>query len=214
MKKENFLKHATILSAYLLVVWGCYRLIIKLPDEVEELVVKPLIWLLPVVVLTLKEKTTLTTLGITSVGLFKSIYFSLALGAIFVIEAVLINYLKHGGLSFGANIGAAPLMSSLMLSFATAASEEITFRGYIFSRIWVALKNEWLANVVTSLIWTLIHLPVAVFVNKLGFVAAVTYLFITFLFGIGSSFIFARSKNIFGSIFLHVLWEWPIILFR
>jgi membrane protease YdiL (CAAX protease family) len=30
----------------------------------------------------------------------------------------------------------------------------------------------------------------------------------------GSAFIFSRTKNIWGSILLHVLWAWPIILFR
>jgi membrane protease YdiL (CAAX protease family) len=44
--------------------------------------------------------------------------------------------------------------------------------------------------------------------------AALVYLLLTTLFGVGSAFIYARTKNVFSSIFLHVLWEWPIILFR
>lgn len=212
--KETALKNSTILAAYLLIVWGFYRFLFKLPDEVEELVVKPLIWLLPVFYLLKKEKGTLESLGITLKNLFPAVYFALGLGAIFVIEAVIINFVKYKGLNFGANIGQGTLFTSLGLSFATAVSEEVSFRGYLFNRVWWALKNEWLANMATSLVWALIHVPVAFFVWKLSISAALIYLFLTTLFGIGSAFIFARTRNIFSSIFLHVLWEWPIILFR
>ena len=214
MKKEAALKNATVFAAYLLIVWGCYRLIIKLPDEVEELFLKPIIWLVPLVFLLKKEREGISSLGITLKNLFPTIYFSLGLGAIFALEAVVVNFAKYGSFVFAANIGDKFILSSIGLSFATAFSEEIAFRGYIFSRVWKALGNEWIANLTTSAVWGLIHVPVAIFVFKLDFPAAVVYLSLTTLFGIGSAFVFARTKNVFGSILLHVLWEWPIILFR
>jgi len=214
MKKDTAIKNATVFAAYLLVVWGFYRLLFKLPDEVEELVLKPIIWLLPLVFLLKKEKMRISSLGITLKNLFPAVYFSLGLGAIFALEAVVVNYTKYGNFVFAANIGEKFILSSIGLSFATAFSEEIAFRGYIFNRVWKALGNEWVANLTTSAAWGLIHVPVAVFVFKLDFPAAVVYLLLTTLFGIGSAFVFARTKNVFGSILLHVLWEWPIILFR
>lgn len=213
--KETLLKHATILAAYLLVIWGFYRLLFKLPDNIEEIFIKPIIWLVPVVILLRIEKTGLSSIGITLKNLFPSVYFVLGLGAIFLIEAVIINFVKYGGgLNFGANVGSGFLFSSLGISFLTATSEEVTFRGYLFNRVWSALGNEWLANISTSVIWALIHVPVAFFVWKLNLINALLYLFLTTLFGIGSAFVYARTKNVFSSIFLHVLWEWPIILFR
>jgi membrane protease YdiL (CAAX protease family) len=213
-KKEVFIKHATILAAYLLIVWGFYRLLFKLPEEIEELIIKPVIWLVPVFYFVRKEKLSLSSLGITSKNLFPAIYFALGLGVIFAIEGIVINFVKYEGFDFGANIGEKALLASLGLSFATAISEEISFRGYLFNRVWKALENEWLANIITSFVWALIHVPIAFFVWKLDLVSALTYLFLTTLFGMGSAFVFARTKNVFSSIFLHVLWEWPIILFR
>ncbi len=212
--KENYLKTATVYATYLLIAWGLYRFLIQLPDEVEELVVKPIIWLIPVFVITKKEGLGLDSLGITVKNLFPSVYFSLALGSFFVMEAVIINFIKHNGLSFAANIGDKTLPMALGISFATAVSEEIAFRGYMFNRLWLALKNEWLANVITTLVWVLIHVPIYIFVLQLGASATIVNLLITALFGLGSAFVFARTKNVFSSIFLHVLWEWPIILFR
>ncbi len=213
-KKETAIKHAAILTAYLLVVWSFYRFLFKLPDEIEELIVKPIIWLLPVFYFVKKEKANLSSLGITSKNLFPAIYFALAFGAFFAIEAIIINFIKYGELNFSANIGEKALLASLGISFVTAFSEEVSFRGYLFNRVWLALGKEWPANIVTSLAWALIHLPVTFFVWELSLSSALIYLFLTTLFGIGSAFVFARTRNIFSSIFLHVLWEWPIILFR
>lgn len=209
------LKNAIGLAAYLLIVWGFYRFLFQLPENLEELVIKPIVWLLPVLYLVRKEKANLESVGLTFKNLFPAAYFALGLGLFFVLEALLINYVKYGGnFNFNANIGALPLLTSFGISFATAFSEEVAFRGYIFSRIWAALKNEWAANILTSVFWALIHTPITIFVWKLDFVSAVVYLILTTIFGIGSAFVYGRTKNVFSSILLHVLWQWPIILFR
>ncbi|MEK7112782.1 MAG: hypothetical protein AAB875_05655, partial [Patescibacteria group bacterium] len=147
--KETALKNATTLAAYLLIVWGFYRFLFKFPEEVEELVIKPVFWLIPVFYLIRKERASLESIGITLKNLFPAIYFALGLGAFFVIEAIIINFVKYGGLNFNANIGEKALLISFGLSFATAISEEISFSGYLFSRVCHDMGSEWLANNVT-----------------------------------------------------------------
>ncbi len=213
-KKEILLKHATIYVTYLLIVWCFYRFLFKFPDNVEELIIKPIVWLVPILILINKEKLGLASIGITLKNLFPAIYLSLGLGALFVMEALIINFLKYGGFNFGANVGPGPFTATLGLSFATAISEEAAFRGYLFSRVAIALKNSWLANILTGIAWTAIHIPIAFFVWNMSLPAGIVYLFITAIFGLGSAFLFARTGNLASSILLHVLWEWPIILFR
>jgi len=213
-KKEIILKHVTILSSYLIIFWGFYRFLFKLPEEIEETVIKPVFWLIPTFYFVSREGQGISSLGLTFKKLFPVIYYSLGLGALFLGEALLINYLKYGNFEFGVELSQRVFIISLVLSLATAISEEITFRGYIFTRIWKALENEWVSNILTTAIWTLIHIPITFFVWKLDLTSSITYLLITAIFGLGSSFVFARTKNIASSIFLHVLWEWPIILFR
>jgi CAAX protease family protein len=214
MSKTQALKDSTILFVFLFLFWGCYRLIFKLPDEVEEFVIKPVVWIVPVLYFVHKEKQTLQSIGLTFNNLFKAVYFALILGSLFVAIAVIANFLKYGQFNFGANLGAQPLLLSLVLSFATAISEEIVFRGFLFTRLWQALGNEWHANLITSTGWMIIHIPITIFVNKLDPASAIIYLTLTFIYGVGAAYVFARTKNIFSSIFLHVLWEWPIMLFR
>ena len=212
--KTKQLKYATYLASYLLIIWGFYRFLFKLPDEIEEFIVKPILWLIPVAILLYKEGSSVLSLGLTFKNLFPSLYYSLALGAVFAMEAMLVNYLKYGVFQFKANIGEAAFMTSFALTLATAFTEELTFRGYIFNRVWQALGSEWLANFATSIVWALVHLPVAVFVWKLNLVSTGSYILITTLFGLGASFVFARTRNILSPVILHIVWEWPIILFR
>jgi membrane protease YdiL (CAAX protease family) len=212
--KTSIIKDVTIYATYLIIIWAFYRFLFKFPDEVEEMVVKPVLWLLPLIYFVRKEKGNLGTIGITFKNLFPAIYLSLGLGSVFVIEALLTNYLKYGHLNFAANIGSLPLLSSLGLSFATAFSEETAFRGYVFSRLSSVINSELIANLIQTIAWTGIHVPIAFFIWHYTLPQAIIYLSITAIFGLGSAFIFGRTKNVFGSVLLHVLWEWPIILFR
>ena len=214
IKRTAVIKNVTIYSVYLVLVWAFYRFLFRLPDQVEELVVKPIIWLVPIFWFLKKEGIGISSLGLTFKKLFPAIYLSIGLGAIFVAEGLLANYLKYGGFNFGANLGSTPFVASLGLSFVTAFSEETAFRGYIFGRLLIALKSELSANIIQTLLWTAIHIPIAFFVWGYSLSQGIVYLFLTAIFGLGSAFIFGRTKNITGSVLLHVLWEWPIILFR
>ncbi len=214
INRTLLIKNATIYSVYLLIIWTFYRFLFPLPDGVGELIVKPVIWLLPAFYLMRKEGLNLSSLGFTFKNLFPAVYLSLGLGSIFVLEGIFANFLKYGRFNFGANVGSMPLIFSLGLSFATAFSEETAFRGYIFSRLAISLKNEWAANIAQATIWTAIHAPIVFFVWNYTLPQAILYLFLTLVFGLGSAFIFARTKNVWGSILLNVLWAWPIVLFR
>lgn len=214
ISRVSVIKNVTIYSTYLLIFWAFYRFLFRLPDNIEELIVKPIVWLIPFFYILNKEKAGISSLGLTFKNFFPAILLSMGFGTIFVLEGLAANFFKYGHFSFAANIGQMPMMALIGLSFATAFSEEIAFRGYIFSRLAFALKNEITANLVQTALWVAIHVPIAFFILNLNLPAALVYLFITAVFGFGSAFIFARTNNIWGSILLHVLWGWPIILFR
>ena len=214
VSRVQIIKNVTVYVSYLITIWAFYRFLFQFPSDVEEWFIKPILWLIPIIYLLRKEKLGLSSVGLTLKNLFPAIYLSLGLGAIFVIEGLLTNYLKYHGFNFVANIGSSPLFVSLGLSFVTAFSEETAFRGYVFSRLMVALKNEMTANIIQTLLWTAIHIPIAFFVWGYSIPQGIIYLTITAIFGMGSAFIFARTGNVAGSILLHVLWEWPIVLFR
>ncbi len=137
------------------------------------------------------------------------------LGAVFAVEGLLTNYLKYGDFSFiKLTYTQAAFLGAVGLSFATAISEETVFRGYIFNRLYKIWQNEWLANLVSTFCFALIHLPITIFVLRYSPVEILIYLFLVGIFSFGSGFVFARTGNIASSIIMHVLWAWPIVLFR
>jgi len=87
--KTSIIKDITIYAAYLIVIWAFYRFLFKFPDQVEELVIKPVLWILPLFYFLHKERAGLASIGITLKKLFPSIYLSLGLGSVFVIEGLL-----------------------------------------------------------------------------------------------------------------------------
>lgn len=207
-------KHVTLLFAYLFIAWGFYRMLFQFPEPFDELLVKPIVWLVPLFVLLRKEKLGLSSIGVTMKNLFPSIYLALILGSLFAFEGLLINYLKYKGMDFAANIGQMQLFTALFVSFITAVSEELTFRGYIYTRLSAIVKSEWSAVLITTFAWTAIHIPIALLDWRLSLSSFVTYLFLVFIFGFGASFLYSRTQNILAPILLHLLWAWPIILFR
>jgi len=214
--KEKTLKSITQLYVFIFLVWGFYRYLFRLPEEVEELVLKPIIWLGPVFYLLWRENEGLPSVGWSPKNLFKSLYLGIGLGMVFAIEGLLAHALKYQGLSLSkfSYTSLPVLIMAMAVSLGTAISEETVFRGYIFSRLLRVLKDEWLANLISSLGWALIHLPISIFVLHYDVLQIFIYLFLTFLFGLGSAFVFARTETIVASILLHVFWGWPLILFR
>jgi membrane protease YdiL (CAAX protease family) len=214
-KKEILIKHIVAFYAFLLIVWGFYRMLLfQLPEPIEVLVIKPIIWLGPTFYLLKKEKSGVSSLGFKTDTLFTSVYFMISLGVIFTLEGFLVNYLKYGNLNFYTNIGDGFFLTSLILSLATAISEELAFRGYIFTRLLAVTNKQWPTNILTSIGWTFLHVPIAVLDWKLGMSQVSVYILLLFLFSVGSTFVYVRTSNILSPILLHVLWQWPIILFR
>jgi uncharacterized protein len=210
-------KHVLALFSFIFSFWAFYRYFPEvLPIWVEEFILKPIIWLGPLFWLVFKiEKQDLTSLGITKKNLFKALYWGIGLGFIFAFEGLLTNVIKYKGFqATGESLGILFFLGSILTSFATAFSEETVFRGYIFNRLCKIWDNELLANVVSSFLFTVIHLPIGIFVLGYKPLVMLAYLVFVFIFGFGSSFVFARSKNLASSILLHVFWSWPIILFK
>lgn len=214
-KKPSF-KHVLALFSFIFIIWAFYRYLPEPPIWISELILKPLVWLLPTFWLIRKiEKQPLSSVGITKKNLLPSFYWGVGLGIVFVLEGLLTNVLAHKGFQLtGSEFSLMDFLSAFALSFATAISEEIVFRGYIFNRLWQIWKKEWGANFLSSLLFVLIYLPVGIFV--LGYTPwlMLVYLVFVFVFSLASGFVFSRTNNVLASILLHVFWSWPVILFR
>jgi len=216
-RQKLSLKHVFALFSFIFIIWSFYRYLPQiLPLWAEELILKPLVWLLPAFWLVRKiERQPLSSLGLTKKRLFPSLYWGIGLGLVFALEGLLTNIVKYKGLNLiSLGYSSATFLGLLAISLVTAFTEETVFRGYLFHRLWQIWQKEWLANIVSSFLFVLIHLPIGVFVLGYNPMVMLAYLFFVFIFAFGSAFVFGRTQNLLASILLHVFWSWPIVLFR
>ena len=213
---DQSFKNAIKLFFIVFLIWGIYRALFRFPAEIEELVFKPLIWLVPTFYFLKKENAKLASIGFNSKNLLQSLYLGIGLGMIFGVIAYLTNIVKYGGDSTLSGFGfdQNSLLIALGISLVTAFSEETLFRGYLLTRFAQGLKNSGAAIVLTTTCWVMIHLPILFFVNNLGFEDIIGRSLLTAAFGFGSATIFARTQNIAAPILLSIFWSWPILLFR
>jgi len=200
----------------LVIFWGTYRYFIRLPEELDELIIKPIVWIGGVFYIVLfLEKRSLSSIGWTTYKFFENLYLGWGIGAFFALEGMFVNAIKYRGLLFfPMGLTAFDLTRILALSLATGLSEETVFRGYIFSRFSESLKNEWLANILSSLMFSITHLPIALFVLQYNISMLISYEIMLFVLGLANGFIFARRKSIVAPTISHALWNLAVVLFR
>jgi hypothetical protein len=203
------------LFGYLLVVWGFYRLIFKLPDNVEEAVLKPVLWLGPVLWLVLvAEKRKLSDIGWTGKNLFSGIGWGVVLGVIFAGEGVMVNWMRYGQINFQNILAGGGLSGVMWIPLLTAISEETVFRGYILSRLSEVIKSSYWPLVISSLMFVTVYLPMSFFILHYSGAQMVAYFFLVFVLGMGGGWVYMRSKSLAAPIIVHTLWSWVILLFR
>lgn len=200
------------LYIFIFVVWGLYRLIFRLPENVEEIFLKPLIWLVPTFYIVFKiEKKSLSSLGYTTKNFGPSFLKGLIFGLLFLVVGLSLNYVRYGVFALKNLPLGEIFLPALFLSFVTAISEETVFRGYLLNRLWKMTKNSWVANFLTSIGFGLIHLPITVFVYHYSLPQIFIFTLLVFLSSLGSGLLFVWTKNIWASILIHVFWSWPIV---
>ena len=154
-----------ILFLYILItaVWAGYRYFFVLPEWVDEFIAKPIIYLVPVLFVSLSlEKNSIESLGITRHKYWLYALMGLGLGLLLLFESVLTRYFKNGSVQL-LSFTPPSLVLNLFIAFATGLVEEITFRGYFFRRIMWTWDNEVIANILSTVFFTVEHLPLAIF---------------------------------------------------
>lgn len=212
---KNTLRRVGRLYLFIFIVWGLYRLIFRLPESVEEIILKPLLWLVPTFYIVFKiEKKGLLSLGYNTKDFGRSFLKGLSFGVLFLVVGLSLNYIRYGGFEFKNLPLGEFFWPAIFLSFVTAITEETVFRGYILNRLWEITKSGGAANILSSVGFSLIHLPITIFIYHYSLPQVFIFTLLVFLSSLGSGLLFVWTKNIWASILIHVFWSWPIIFLK
>lgn len=200
-------------------VWALYRSTVTTYEWIDELLVKPLIFVGPVLYMTLRrQKEPLTSLGFSTHPrhIFLDLYVGVIIGVLFAFEGLYANYLKNGDFSFSpipavaASAGLAPF---LLTNLATSVSEEILGRGYLYQQLLRATGKQHVAASVSSVLFLLLHVPVLFLRLHLSGVAMVTYLASIFFLGFTNCYLLSLRKSLTVPILIHLFWNMTIALY-
>lgn len=212
-RNKYSIRHVLFLFSLIFLLWSVYRHFPGLwPVWLEELFLKPLVWLGPTFWLVRSiENSNLSSLGFSRKKIRPALIWGGGLGLIFAAEGFAASALRNQGVEF-VDLSPLAMGGALIIAGATALVEETVFRGYFYSRLAKLWQDKWLANLVSALMFTALYLPAGIFVLSYRPLMMLIYLFFIFSFGLVSGFVRFKTENLLSSILLHFFWSWPSLL--
>lgn len=195
------------------IIWSIYRFSFFFPEWVDELLVKPIVFLGPVFFYLREEKKKPASIGLAKGKIFADLYIGFFLAFLFALEGLLANFVKYGRLSFAPllPLKGAGILFYLFLSLATAFTEEVLGRGFLFSRILANTRDTLQAAVYSSLLFVALHLPIAL--RNLSSWTLIVYLGSVFILSMANSLIFRVRKTLTLPILIHAFWNMTVALY-
>ena len=177
---------------YLILIWGLVRKFVVLPEVIEELWLKPIIWLVPLMLWNFSLKKRIVMLD--SVNWVKSFVFGLAVGLFYVFA---MSGFSFSGIKLEANY--------FGIALSVAMTEEIVFSGFVFGFLTKFKKSKLQILVFTSILAACSHLPMMLFSYSLGFKELLPSLLFVFGYSLINVSIRAVTGNVLGSIVARTL---------
>ncbi len=193
-------------------VWVLYRLVVRAPLWVDEIFVKAIVFGLPAWAYACSIKNNHNVMGFSNDLFWKGMFSGLLLGGFYEFIGVF-AYMARGTTFMRAYIFASPIfLESFFLAMMTAFWESLFFFGYVLNRTKEMFKMEIPAIVLTSTIFVLFHAPLRFLVT--GVTPQLwSELFVLFLFAVGQSILFLRTKSIFSVVLSHTLWGMVLLIY-
>ncbi|EKD52957.1 MAG: hypothetical protein ACD_61C00189G0002 [uncultured bacterium] len=171
---------------YILIVWGSFRYFVRLPEVIEELWFKPVIWIVPLFwwQLSLKERVKMFGKG----GVV-SCLLGIGVGLMYFF---LIRRFNIEGLGWKTDL--------LGVVLATAVTEELTFSGFVAGYLEKIQKGKWINLLIVGLMVAVIRLPILLFVYELGVGDLIGVVLFSGASGVINAWIRVETGNVAGSI--------------
>lgn len=205
-KKISGLKEILSLYIVIFVLWMGYRFFFTLPEMVDEFIAKPILWLSPLFLL--QKRNLLSIVRTFRINILYSVIFGLFTGVIYFFLYVVLSSFQFGIPSINpTHFSLMGLFLQLLTALSTGLTEEIVFRGFILEKSLSLFNDRILSNSFTTLLFTLIHLPVIIFVYHYSFMETISYLSILIITGYVYGLVYLHKKSLTSSTVMHGVWN-------
>jgi membrane protease YdiL (CAAX protease family) len=201
--------------AWILLAWCLYRYFFHLPEWADEFIFKPLVFVVPIIwYVKNKEKQSLATIGLTWRNFFTSVYIGLGFGVVFALEGLATHVIKYG------KIDVSPIAAFrqygfflIIISLATAFTEELLSRGFVFNRLYEKSKNLMYSSIVSSFMFMALHVPILVTTTKLQGTTLILFFVTDFVLGVANSLLYYNTGSLVAPILVHIFWNMTVALY-
>jgi membrane protease YdiL (CAAX protease family) len=157
--------HVYQVWGWIALVWAFYRYYVRLPEWADELMFKPLVFAVPVLWFVRSfERRSWGSIGITTKQFKQSIGYGVGLGLVFFVEALAANWVKNGSIVIQPikAVGVYGALPLVVFTVATAFTEEVLNRGFLFSRIFEQSGRFVYASLISTALFVVLHIPILV----------------------------------------------------
>lgn len=213
VKKVSPLQQTLNVWAVILIIWSLYRAYFQtdLPVWADELIAKPLVFILPVFYyITKVEKTNFfsgTSLSLKNIKI--NILLGVLIGLIFFIGAGLGFFVRSKDFL--------PLINRLLdyqlilyflpIALATSISEEVLSRGFVLKRLFGDSKNAIASSFFGSILFLFLHIPILLTNDRIVGTVLLRVLFMDFVLSMAVSLIYLERKNLVPPILIHAFYN-------
>ena len=193
---------------YLLVVWTVFRFGFSFDEQVEEMIVKPFLWLLPLFFVWLRDSR---QVRFFEGNWLKAVMYGLLMGVFYGV-AIYIAGTRRIGWLFGFSLGEVTVLSGLVF-LSTSIVEELVFSGFIFGKLHQTSKRLWQSAMTTGLLFSVIHIPIGLFVYDYQLNVLLGFLGVIALVGMANAWLMGVTRNVLAPIAAHWMWSMAVLAF-
>lgn len=203
--------------AVVLIVWSLYRVNFPINDIFDELIAKPFVFI-GIIAFYLKKIVKINisdeikwhfSLNLADLGVI------LMIGLTFFFTAFAGNFAKGSELVSESKINyllSTPGLIAILLSLATAISEEFLSVGFVLPKIYDETKNYVTSVLFSGGLFAVLHIPILVANLKLDGYTILALLFTNFILGSINALLFLDRKNLLIPILIHFIYNISILL--
>jgi membrane protease YdiL (CAAX protease family) len=202
--------------AIILIIWSIYRSSVKLPEWFDEFIAKPIIFILPVYyyISHIEKKNFIYNVGLKTKKIYSDILIGLVGGLLFYGTSVFTNYLRSGSLLlFNKSIQWQSFLLIILTAFATAISEEILSRGFVFKRLYEESHNLLRSSFSASILFFLLHVPILFTNGKITGNFLLLVMVTDVLLSMINCALYVQRKSLVVPIFIHAFYNMSLLFF-
>lgn len=210
---DSFIKTVSVLF----ILWMVYRTFFHLSPWIDEVLVKGVVFGLPVWFYCKSSLARAKRIGLDASLFLPGMLLGLAFGGLFGFTVILANVAKGMHLQSVNIFLSTPFLSTMFLSLFTSWWESLFFFGYVQNMLGEKFSSLGkfgtpLVILLTTVVYVLFHSPLRIV--TLGFGASTFgILFMLFLFSAGQAIVYNRTKNMYALVLSYLLWGMVLLVY-